>query len=123
VHTTVLDGNVIVPVGDSRVIPYPCFNVGAGAQPGDYSLDILWTGQDAMGNPVNVDTDPTLHLYYYSTTLGVSTGGVGGVVLPVNKLDLVSSIAGRIMLMAGVIALSVFVWRKRRGRAKKARST
>ncbi|MBN1842126.1 MAG: putative metal-binding motif-containing protein, partial [Deltaproteobacteria bacterium] len=112
VQTTLLPGNMTVPAGQTRTVFYPCFNVGAGSQPGDYSLDILWTGQDAAGNPINLNTDPTLHLYY-PTPLGASTGGVGGVGLPVNKLDLVSSLLGRFMLLAG-IAMSIIVWRKKR---------
>jgi hypothetical protein len=118
VHTTLLNGNLTVPAGGSRVVSYPCFNVGAGAQPGDYSLDIVWTGTDTMGNPIQLNTDPTLHLYYPSA-LGASTGGVGGVGLPVNKLGLAASVLGPFMLVAGV-ALAIILWRKKRGSLKQA---
>jgi hypothetical protein len=113
VHTTLLPGAVTIPAGSSRVVSYPCFNVGAGAQPGDYSLDIVWTGTDSVGNPIQLTTDPTLHLYY-PASLGGSTGGVGGVGLPVNKLRLVASILGPFMLIVGVV-MAIAVRRKRRG--------
>jgi hypothetical protein len=118
VQTTLLPGPITVPARQTRTVFYPCFNVGAGSAPGDYDCDINWTGTDSLANPIQITTDPTLSLFYYSGS-GGSTGGVGGVGLPVNKLDLLTSILGPFVLMAGIL-LSIILWRKKRVSAKRA---
>jgi hypothetical protein len=61
-EVVLLDGSVTVPAGQSKVVYWPIFNVGSQAQPGDYPLDIIWTGTDSMGNPLQFTTDPTVRL-------------------------------------------------------------
>jgi len=115
VEVTVLDRVVTVPAGQSRSLYSPCVYVGSEGEPGEYPLDIMWTGTDSVGNPVEFNTDPAIHLYF-----GPSGGGaVGGVGLPVDKLGLVAPVLGRFLLMAGLV-LSVIVWRKKRGTRKEA---
>jgi|GEM_PF-4152945 len=103
-------GPVTVLAGQSRSVNTPCFNVGADAEPGDYDLDIIWNGTDSIGNPVDINTDPTIHLYYAPVGGG---GAVGGTAEMADKFDLLAPwITFGVLLMAGTAVL--ILRRKRR---------
>jgi len=109
-QTTVLGGSVTVPAGQSTLVYWPCFDVGSGAGPGDYPLDIIWNGtEDITGNPVQFSTDPVVRLV---ATLPVE-GPVGGIVIPVDKLGLVAPWIALIMLVIAIM-VSAMIWRKKR---------
>ena len=62
VQTTVLDECVTVPAGQSTLVYSPCLDVGSGANLGDYPLDIIWSGYDSEGYPVEFSTDTLVRL-------------------------------------------------------------
>jgi hypothetical protein len=102
---TFTGGPVSVPAGQSQSVNLPCFEVGSEAQPGDYQFDILWTGTDSGAIPVNITTDPTLHLVYSSS------GAVGGTATMVNKIELLMpwiAITTLMLVAAGMIAIQRF---------------
>jgi hypothetical protein len=92
VQTTLLSGSVTVPAGQSTSVSLPCFDVGSGAEPDDYPLDIVWTGTDEMSNPIQVNTDPTLSLVSGGGPPGPPGGGptVGGTASMANKIELMA---------------------------------
>lgn len=83
VGVTFTGGSVSVSVGAAKTVNMPCFEVASDAQAGAYEFDIVWTGSDSMGNPVEITTDPILYL--------VNSSGhapVGGQAIMPNKAAL-----------------------------------
>ena len=66
-----------------------------------------------MENPVQFSTDPAILLYFPASAASSSGSGVGGIGLPVDKLELVAPVLGRFLLMAGLV-LSIIAWSKKR---------
>jgi len=91
---TVLGATVTVPALQSRSVFRPCFDVSSAASPGNYPLDITWTGTDSMGNFVQITTDPTIHLV---------SSAVGGTASMANKMELLAPW----ILMAVLITLII----------------
>jgi len=91
VQTELLAGTITVLAGQSETVDWPCFDVSYGATPGEYAFDILWTGTNSNGDDVLSTTDPSIILGSSGGGGGIN-GGVGGIVEPVNKLDLLYDI-------------------------------
>jgi len=92
--------SVLVDSGQSKTVDMPCVQVGSNAQPGDYDFDIVWTGTDQVNAPVEITTDPTLHLVY-----GSQNTPVGGTASMADKTSLLMPWVG----MATLILVSVAI--------------
>ena len=112
---TTLSGPVTVLAGQSKFVSSPCFDAGWEAEQDQYSLDIIWTGTDEMNNSIQFITDPEIRLYWGGTG-GQGVGGnpdcVGGIALPVDKLDLLAPWIGLMLLLVTVV-VSVVIRKKR----------
>lgn len=96
-------GSITVLAGQSRSVNTPCFDVGPDAEPDDYDLDIIWTGTDSIGNPIEVNTDPTISLVYG----GGGGGAVGGTAFMADKIELLApwiALGTLILLSIGIVA-------------------
>lgn len=113
VQTISLNGTRTVLAGQSKTLNWPCVDVGSGATPGEYPLDIIWTGSNSNADPIEFNTDPSILLYSSggSGGGGSSSACVGGIASPVNKLDLLAPwimLTALILLTIGIIASKRF---------------
>jgi hypothetical protein len=102
VQTILLNGTITVLAGQSESVTLPCFDVGSGATPGEYPLDIVWTGSNSHGDPVEFNTDPSIILFSPG-----GAGAVGGTASMANKIELLApwiALVTLILLTIGVVA-------------------